>query len=146
MTRERFFELLEAYGAAPERWPADLRTEAEEWLAQQDMDVLSALAKARALDDALSIHTVAAPDADLIRQILASAPPPATRKTLWHRSGWWLSAAGLVAVGAAGVAVGTRTFSLILAPLSTPVVASSFDRSFANTTFGDATIDDGSDP
>jgi len=146
MTRERFFKLLDAYGAAPERWPADLRSQAEEWLSRQDADVLSALAQARALDVSLSMHAVAAPDAGLVRRVIASASPSERHLPLWLSPGGWLAAAGLVAVAAAGVAVGMRTFSLILpAPLSTPVAASSFDRAFASTIFGDAPIDDGSD-
>ena len=102
MTPERFRRLTESYGAMPEHWPATERAEAKALLAQRDPAVLAALAEARSLDLVLSKHNVAAPESDLVRRILASAPLASPRqKPAWKRPQWWLSGAGLVGVGVA---------------------------------------------
>jgi len=142
MTPERFYRLVEAYGADPSRWPVELRSDAQELLARKGAEVLAALARARALDRTLSEHLVAAPDTALTQRIMASAPLPTTRTPVWSPIRWWLSGAGIVGVGVGGVAVGMLALSLVMPiPLPVPPMASSFDRTYASTTFGYTVID-----
>jgi hypothetical protein len=152
MTPERFRKLTEAYGAAPEHWPEAERDGAEALLARRDPDAIAALAAARGLDLELSAHAIAAPDADLIRRILAAAPSPSplssslpsssrARQPAWKRPRWWLSGAGFVGAGAAGVAAGVLAISLA-APFSYATNPPNvFDQSDASTTFGSAAPD-----
>jgi hypothetical protein len=140
MTPERFRRLTEAYGAMPEHWPLAERAEAKALLAQRDPAVLAALAEARSLDLVLSRHDVAAPESDLIRRILASAPSASLRQApSWKRPNWWISGAGLVGVGVAGIAAGVLAISLT-APFSgsgaTP--PSLFDQTGESTVFSNA--------
>jgi hypothetical protein len=74
MDRERFANLLDAYGADFRRWPADTRAEAAA-LAAQDADAAARLDEARKLDALLdSGRDDVQPPADLAARILASAP------------------------------------------------------------------------
>ena len=73
MTPERFRRLTEAYGAMPEHWPAAERAEAKALLAQRDPAYWPRWPTA-ARSTVLSRHSVAAPEPDLVRRILASAP------------------------------------------------------------------------
>jgi hypothetical protein len=142
MTPETLCRLIEAYGADPSRWPVESRSAAQELLARKDAQVLAALAKARDLDQALSEHLVAPPENALIQRIIASAPPPNTRVPVWGPLRWWLSGAGIVAVGVGGVAVGMLALPLLMpAPPPVPSVASSFDPTYATTIFGDTVIE-----
>ncbi|MGD9966953.1 MAG: hypothetical protein AB7T59_10560 [Hyphomonadaceae bacterium] len=74
MDRERFDQLLEAYGADFRRWPADARGAAVAFAAQHP-ETASLLEEARGLDRALdaSLGDVA-PSPDLTARILARAP------------------------------------------------------------------------
>jgi hypothetical protein len=151
MTPDRFRRLTEAYGASPEHWPQVERAGAEALLARQDPEALAALAEARSLDLMLATHAIATPDADLIRQIVASAPSARassagnTRMPRWKRPRWWLSGAGFVGVGVAGIAAGVLAISLT-GPLSTSAASppSVFDQSDAGTVFN-GTMPDWSD-
>jgi len=148
MTPDRFRRLTDAYGASPEQWPPAERAAAEALLARQDPDALAALAEARALDLVLATHAVAAPDPDLVRRIVASAPSaraPGTGKSgmqRWKQPRWWLSGAGFVGAGVAGIAAGVLAISLT-GPLSSPVASppSVFDQGDAGTVFNSATPD-----
>ncbi|MEQ1489446.1 MAG: hypothetical protein ABL932_02750 [Terricaulis sp.] len=74
MDRERFADLLDAYGADFRRWPADARAAATAFAAQNS-DAAALIAEARAVDAVLdSARDSAAPSADLAARILASAP------------------------------------------------------------------------
>lgn len=74
MTHERVLELIEAFGAEPMGWPEDER-EAARALLEADPDAFaSALAEARALDQALALEPVPEPSASLADAILAAAP------------------------------------------------------------------------
>jgi hypothetical protein len=148
MTPDRFRRLTEAYGASPEHWPQAERAGAEALLARQDPEALAALAEALALDLMLATHAVDAPDPDLILRIVASAPSaraPRARNTGapgWKQPRWWLSGAGFVGVGVAGIAAGVLAISLT-GPLSTSAASppSVFDQSDAGTVFNSATPD-----
>jgi hypothetical protein len=147
MTPDRFRRLTEAYGASPEHWPQAERAGAEALLARQDPDALAALAEARALDLMLATHAIATPDADLIRRIVASAPSGRTSRAStgmprWKQPRWWLSGAGFVGVGVAGIAAGVLAISLT-GPLSGSSASppSVFDQGDAGTVFNSATSD-----
>jgi hypothetical protein len=75
MDRERFEQLLEAYGADPRRWPADERAAAEAFAAQ-NADAANALREARALDAALDQGRAVPDTTGLAARILAHAPKP----------------------------------------------------------------------
>ena len=103
--------------------------------------VLAALADARSLDLVLSRHSVAAPESDLVRRILASAPSaPPRQEPAWKRPHWWLSGAGLV--GVAGIAAGVLAISLTGSFYNTSANPPSlFDQTGESTVFSSATAD-----
>jgi hypothetical protein len=148
MTPERFRRLTEAYGAMPEHWPLAERAEAKALLAQRDPEVLAALAEASSLDLVLSTHTIPAPETDLIRRIVASAPSVSSKeKPAWKQPRWWISSAGFVGVGVAGIAAGALAISLMA---SVPTGSFSgtaanppslFDQTGESTVFSSATAD-----
>ncbi|WP_397452762.1 hypothetical protein [Pseudomonas sp. NA-150] len=132
MTPERFVHLADAYGADLQRWPASERDAAQALLAGGDVRALEALHQAHWLDGRLDSHHLAAPTPGLAQRIAASAiPAPST--SFWARYIGWLSPAGFVGAGLAGVAVGMMVASLSL-PLSTSSEAlpSVFDQSDAD--------------
>lgn len=75
MNRDRFVELLAAYGADMNRWPASERAAAEAFAAQSGGSVAAEIAAARALDAALDADAGPARDYALLEaRILKSAP------------------------------------------------------------------------
>lgn len=148
MSPERFRRLTEAYGASPEHWPPAERAEAQALLAQRDPEVLAALAEASSLDLVLSTHTIPAPETDLIRRIVASAPSvSAEEKPAWKQPRWWISSAGFVGIGMAGVAAGVLVISLTGSFLTGSFSGSAanppslFDQTGESTVFGSTTAD-----
>jgi len=86
MTVERVFELIAAYGSAPESWPEGERAAALAMVEAQSDVFAPALAQARVLDAALQDEPEIAPAADLVARILADAPVrpvPARAKANW---------------------------------------------------------------
>jgi len=74
MDRERFANLLDAYGADFRRWPADARAAAAVFAAQ-DAEAVALVAEARRLDTVLESARGEAPVShDLAARILAGAP------------------------------------------------------------------------
>ncbi len=74
MDRERFAELLDAYGADFRRWPAENRAGGAAFAAH-NAEAASLLAEARRLDAMLDVaRDDAAPSPDLASRILAFAP------------------------------------------------------------------------
>ncbi len=74
MDRERFANLLDAYGADFRRWPVETRAEAAVFVAQ-NADAAAQLDEARKLDALLDGgRDDVEPSADLAARILASAP------------------------------------------------------------------------
>ncbi len=113
----RFSAILDAYGAAPERWPADMR-DAALALAQSSLPAARALARAQALDTVIARATIPDFEADTARFIaLHSAIVSAARSrgASWA-SRWlgfdlspaqlWPSLAGLTVATLLGFAVG----------------------------------------
>ncbi|WP_017904006.1 hypothetical protein [Pseudomonas asplenii] len=136
MTPERFAQLAEAYGADLRRWPATERAGAEVLLEQRDRGALAALDQARALDGLLDGYRLPAPDPALVRQIRLSANT-ARPPSFWQRYAGWLSPAGIVGIGVAGIAAGILVASLSLPlPLhSAEVLPSVFDHGDADIVF-----------
>jgi hypothetical protein len=141
MTPERFRHITEAYGAAPERWPADERDAALALLAGGDAQAHAALALARTLDGMLDAHAIATPAPALVQRIVASAPKRPDR-VRWRSPRLWFSGMGFVGAGAAGVAAGALLVSL-LAPAPAPPESAhgGFEQSLSGTGFGGASSD-----
>jgi hypothetical protein len=79
MNETRLLELIDAYGADPERWPAGERPAALALLARSAA-ARTALAEASALDHLLDAAPApVAPTADLAARVLARAPRAAVR-------------------------------------------------------------------
>lgn len=99
MNRERFEQLLEAYGADMGRWPAEERAAGEAFAAAQGADAADALRAARALDAALDGAASADPSPALASRILAAAPRPrVTSRGFDRRAGWALAACAILGV------------------------------------------------
>ncbi|AMH42912.1 MAG: hypothetical protein M3O74_00725 [Pseudomonadota bacterium] len=143
MTPERFRRLTEAYGAMPEHWPQAERADAQALVAGRDPEALAALADAGSLDLLLSAHTVAAPGNDLIRRIVEASPVgSSTRKPAWKKPEWWLSGAGFVGVGVAGIAAGVLVISLTTSLSGTAGGPPSlFDQTGESTVFNSSASD-----
>ena len=74
MDRERFVELLDAYGADFRRWPAEARAAGVAYAAQE-AEAAALIAEASKLDQVLAAARESdAPSPDLVARILVSAP------------------------------------------------------------------------
>lgn len=105
MTRERFEELAEAFGADVARWPADSRDGAALLMSGQPEFTQAVLARAERLDAALDAWRPAPASVGLVERIVSAAPK--ARAPRWI--GWLSPAAlgaGLAAACAAGVLAG----------------------------------------
>src|SRR5262245_13525280 len=78
MTLQQLQQLLDAYGANPERWPAEERATALALLAHSTAARAQRNEAAR-LDALLDLAPVALPSAELAAQILAAAPAEKTQ-------------------------------------------------------------------
>lgn len=116
MQLDRFRALLEAYGAAPGRWPEDERAAATALLADSE-DARTLHRAAASLDDALDLVEAPAPSPELARRVeelIFERPAPAAQQSiathsLTRRLRAWRVAwrpAVLAASGALGLAVG----------------------------------------
>jgi hypothetical protein len=132
MTPERFAYLADAYGAELHRWPAAEQVAAQALLDSGDVHVRDAMSDARWLDGQLNSHQPTLADAALIRQVRQSFP-----RSFWSRYASWLSPAGLVGVGIAGVVTGmlVASMSVPLPMLSSEVLPSVFDQGDAEVVF-----------
>lgn len=74
MDRDRFNNLLQAYGADFARWPVDERVAGQMFAAQNAEIVAAAIADAHALDAALNAASQQPETAALTARILAAAP------------------------------------------------------------------------
>jgi len=103
MDRQRFFAIVEAYGAEPRRWPLSERAAAVAF-ARADPEAARAPLEAGTLEALLDANVPPQPSASTRRRILDAAPR--RRRTVLDL-GWWISGAGLAAAGVAGVIFGT---------------------------------------
>ena len=74
MTPERFHQIVEAYGADPQRWPQQERAAAERWAAAHRVEADTALAAAVGIDAWLAADKVEPPGMALQQRIIDSAP------------------------------------------------------------------------
>src|SRR5262245_55112102 len=83
VTMERFEQLLDAYGAAPERWP-DAEREAAQRLIEQSVAARALWQQTADLDRLLDVEPGESPSPGLAARVLAAAPRrPPTR--IWRR-------------------------------------------------------------
>lgn len=73
MTLERFAEIVDAYGASPDRWPADERASAEALMAEAPAARVL-VAEAARLDLMLDGAPVEAPSTALVERLMAARP------------------------------------------------------------------------
>lgn len=134
MTPERFAHLADAYGAGLHRWPIAEQAAAQALLDSGDPSTREVLREVSWLDAQLDSHLLTLADPLLARQIRESAP---RRGSFWSRYANWLSPAGLVGVGIAGIAAGVLVASLSvpLPMLSSEVLPSVFDQGDADVVF-----------
>lgn len=139
MTPERFYELLDAYGADFRRWPETERAPARALVAQGSPELRRQLAEAVLLDGLLDSHTVAVPEMQLIEQIVADtsvskagAGPGQTVAggRRWQRR-WLWPGASLAGIGLAGTLAGAFVVSAALRITAPPRVADWPERSTA---------------
>jgi hypothetical protein len=110
MTEGRFAALLEAYGAAPRRWPEDER-DAALVFARADPRAAALLDAAADIDDLLHAHRVPAPSAELAAAVIARAP-----RRRWTRARLWWAALGLGVAGASGALAGSAATAALERP------------------------------
>ncbi|TFY91449.1 hypothetical protein DYL59_05715 [Pseudomonas kairouanensis] len=134
MTPERFSHLADAYGAELHRWPLAEQAPAQALLDSGSAIAHEALGAARWLDGQLDSHQLAFVDPALARRIRQSAPRPLS---FWSRYARWLSPAGVVGVGVAGIVTGmlVASMSVPLPMLSSEVLPSVFDQGDAEVVF-----------
>jgi hypothetical protein len=106
----RFEALLDAYGAAPQRWPADRRAAAEALLARS-REAQALHAAAARLDALIDAATVEPAPAHLIGRVLSTAPSaPAPARGAAARRGWFgglfKPAAGIAFAALLGLGLG----------------------------------------
>ena len=119
MNAERFEQLIDAYGARPERWPESERAAAEQWLAATP-GAAARLDQARRLDQALDAWSLAPASAVLWEKVVASAPLP---RLVRRPARLWWAGAGLAAACAMGMVVGANLADVGLTPASTTAAA-----------------------
>ncbi len=100
MTPERFRQIVDAYGAAPRRWPADERAAAEAF-ARHDADAQAMLAREAGFDRMLGAYRIAPAGGALTGAVIASARP--RRRLLWTAI---LQGLGVAVAGLAGALAG----------------------------------------
>lgn len=99
MNRERFQQVLAAYGADPQRWPDSERAALEAYAAA-NADAAALLADARDIDALLDVtREPLAPNPQLASRVLNAAPRKATRTVSFDtRARWALAACALLGV------------------------------------------------
>lgn len=134
MTPERFAYLADAYGADLRRWPDAEQAPAQALLRSGNVHARETLQQARWLDSQLDSYQPLVADAALVRQIRRSA---VRGESFWSRYAGWLSPAGLVGVGIAGVVTGmlVASMSVPLPMRSSEVLPSVFDQGDAEVVF-----------
>ncbi|MFP3582312.1 hypothetical protein SCB29_01730 [Paraburkholderia sp. SIMBA_055] len=137
MTPERFHQIVEAYGADPQRWPPQERAAAQAWASVHRQQAQAWLDEAAGLDAWLATDRLAPPDVALQQRIVASAPArPARRATPQRRAWWWSGAA--VGVGLLGGVAGALAVSFFVLTEAVPPV---HESSYLTSSFGGSSAD-----
>jgi len=84
ITQERLEQLLDAYGAAPARWPGEERAAAERLIARSQA-ARACWEEAAALDRLLDALPAEQPDPRLAARVLAAAPRGLASRRAWRR-------------------------------------------------------------
>jgi anti-sigma factor RsiW len=116
MDLARFETLVAAYGATPNRWPAEERDAAEAF-ARSDARAAALLAEADAIDALLFAHRVPEPTRTLRAMVIESAPK---KRRLAGRARLWWTGLGLALAGASGMLAGSAA-TAALEPVSANV-------------------------
>lgn len=115
ITMDRLEQILDAYGASPEAWPASERA-AVTALLQSSEQARQLCRQAAELDEVLDAAPSIEPSAELRRRVIGAVParPPSFAERLdglaarvWPFGPRWRPAAALVIAAALGIAVGT---------------------------------------
>jgi hypothetical protein len=134
MTAQRFAQIVDAYGADPQRWPDAERAAAQAFARAHPDQTRAQLAAAAALDACLGADVVDPAGRALQRRIIASAHVPGlARPPLTRPARWWIPGAALAGAGAAGIAAGALAMSLLLVSSGHPSVA--HEPSYLSTGF-----------
>lgn len=112
MTPERFRQIVEAYGATPQRWPEGERTAAEAF-ARTNPAAQTMLAREASLDSMLGAYRVAPAGSALVGAVIASARR--RPKLSWMAIGQGF---GIVGAGLAGVITGAFLMTAYAPPPS----------------------------
>ncbi len=130
ITLLRFSELLDTYGADPERWPLEDRVAATDLLARSS-EARALARRAAEIDALLDSAPLTVPSAGRAESLTAriAAALPAVQPAIAIRFGWpnWValaaaSVAGLV-IGWSGLSIGTGSAAAETADLLAPVPA-----------------------
>lgn len=113
MTPERFRQIVEAYGAAPQRWPEGERTAAEAF-ARTNPETQAMLAREASLDSMLGAYRIAPAGSALTGAVIASARRRRPRLS-WMMIGQGF---GIVGAGLAGVIAGAFLMTVYAPPPS----------------------------
>lgn len=103
MERTRFEQIIDAYGANPERWPAAERNEGELSL---NFAASAALAEARQLDAILDADPVPLAATDLRERVALAMQTQPVRMLRASSRPRWAMVAGLAAACVCGISIG----------------------------------------
>ncbi|WP_323117768.1 hypothetical protein [Burkholderia alba] len=140
MTPERFREIVDAYGAEPQRWPAPERADAQAWAHDHRREADALLRDAAGVDAWLASDPAVEPDAALVRRIVASAPVRPARPPVRSRAFGWPGAA-LAGLGIAGGLAGAFALSFFLVAGAARPAHDAPDSSYMTTGFGGSSAD-----
>ncbi|WP_026791762.1 hypothetical protein [Pleomorphomonas oryzae] len=138
MTPERFREIVEAYGAVPQRWPAKERAAAEA-LILRSSEARELLAHEAGLDRLLDAYRIVPPDRALTGAIIASAP--SSRRLSWASL---FRGLGIVGAGLAGAVAGAFLMTVYAPSIPTTIddddrpILTSFDVSVGEFDLGES--------
>jgi hypothetical protein len=135
MTPERFHQIVEAYGADPQRWPPQQRAAAQAWAGLHRQQAQAWLDEAAGLDAWLATDRLAPPDTSLQQRIVASAP---ARRVTPQRRTWWWSGAAVAGVGLLGGLAGALAVSFFVLTDAVPPV---HESSYLTSSFGGSSAD-----
>ena len=138
MTPERFHQIVEAYGADPQRWPPQERAAAQAWAGMHRQQAQAWLAEAAGLDAWLATDRLASPNAALQQRIVASAPARPARRATPQRRAWWWSGAAVAGVGLLGGVAGALAVSFFVLTEAVPPV---HESSYLTSSFGGSSAD-----
>lgn len=137
MTPKRFREIVEAYGAVPQRWPAAERAAAETFV-RNNVEARDVLAREADLDRLLDCYRIASSTSALTGAVVASVP--SSRRLSWVAL---LKGLGMVGAGLAGAVAGAFLMAIYTPSVPTVIdddsrpIFTSFDVSVGEFDLGE---------